>query len=72
MSTRREAGAPCPLGEEVVGMDLCRRCRFFRGASFTRLEGLRVVCNWPRNGSEIAGSIPDAFRLAFAGEGTDV
>jgi len=40
----------------AVSMALCQPCVYFRGASSVTGDGTggwRIVCNWPRNGSEV-------------------
>ena len=64
MSTWRNEGETCPVTEEPLGFDACRACRFFRGASRPpRSEGWKILCNWPRHGSEIVREpVPRVFR----------
>lgn len=53
--TTRTYDDTCPIPPlPAVHMDLCQPCPYFRGAtSITGRPGWRIVCNWPRNGSEV-------------------
>jgi hypothetical protein len=54
-ATRRLTGEDCPDVAPVVHMEHCQPCPYFRGASsITGRPGWLILCNWPRNGSEIA------------------
>jgi hypothetical protein len=59
VSEIRPSGSECPLiAQARAHMTLCQPCVYFRGASLVGPEGWRVVCNWPRNGSELASNAP--------------
>jgi hypothetical protein len=73
-ATRRLTGEECPDVAPAVHMDVCQPCPYFRGASsITGRPGWLVLCNWPRNGSDIAPPkprppVPPAF---YWEEGSD-
>ncbi len=57
MGQWRATGMPCPIDERQIDLDVCAKCRFFRGASTFHEEGrlhrgtFTMQCNWPRDGS---------------------
>ncbi len=55
------------MDERRLNMDKCQPCRFFRGASLVGAgRAWTIICNWPRNGSEIERvAIPDVIRDSF-------
>lgn len=74
MSTWRDAGDRCPLGELTVGMDACQPCRFFRGASSRPGERgyQHICCNHPRDGSYVERpEVPAVFVEAMRDGGSD-
>jgi hypothetical protein len=66
MAAWRPTGTRCPLDEGTASMEKCMPCRFFRGASSPPREPWKMLCNWPRNGSDVEmPEVPQAFREAF-------
>lgn len=60
MSVRRRTSTECPDQPQVVGLDVCQPCPYFRGATYvTGRSGWEITCNWPRNGSYIAIPLDD-------------
>lgn len=58
---------PCPLTDLPPGLDVCRACRFFRGAVHRSSDkaGWEVLCNWPRDGQYLADTTPSTIPAAF-------
>ena len=66
MANWRLTGSRCPLDERELRLSVCQPCRFFRGASRPPGEPWKMLCNYPRNGTEVYfDPVPDAFREAF-------
>ena len=79
MAERRIVGSNepedlCPLDAETLTLEKCLKCPYFRGgAGIGKVAS--VLCNWPRNGSDIdtrprvvrvLPEIPEYMRDAFS------